>query len=136
MTNSHSVGTQSEFNVLIPRAINTVTLCKTTSLTPNLEPERKSWVALVGFVVSTLSCPRGGVGRGGGGYMLIQLTEASECRRSTDEIPVSLCSQEERRGSSQSPQQKGAGASKYPPRAERVRAPTSSIALLGRRREQ
>lgn len=118
MTNSHGVGKQTEFNILIPRAINTVTLCKTTSLTPNWEPEHKSRIAPVGSSESTPSCPGGG-----GRYPPIQLTEARECRRSTDEIPVSRRSQEKRGGeAANSPGRGDQEASKYPPGAERVSA--------------
>lgn len=79
--------------------------------------------------------------RGGGGCPLIQLTEASERRRSTDEIPVSRRSQEGRqRKKPIAYSRRDLGAAKYPPGAQRVGVrtsePTSSIALLGHRREQ
>lgn len=54
-------------------------------------------------------------------YPLIRLTKESECRRSTDEIPGSRCSQEARRGKQPIARAEGdQGASKYPPRAKRV----------------
>lgn len=123
MSNSHGEGKQTKFNVLIPRAINTVARRKTTSLTPNPEPEHKSRVALVGFAASTLSC-------------LIQPAEASEFRRSTDEIPVSRRRQEAgkqpiaRAGGIRGPLNIHRGLK------EREFEPTSSITPLGHSREQ
>lgn len=118
MTNSHCVGKQTEFNTLIPPAINTVTPWKTKSL--NREAEHKSWVVLVGFAVSNLSCP-GGVGEGGSPP--IQLTEASKRSRSIDEIPVHRCSQEEsQRKKPIAYSRRDLGAGKYPPRAQGVGA--------------
>lgn len=135
MTNSHCVGKQTELNTLIPPAINTVTPWKTKSL--NREAEHKSWVVLVGFAVSNLSC----LGGWGGASPPIQLTEASKRSRSIDEIPVSRCSQEEsQRKKPIAYSRRDLGAGKYPPGAQRVGArtseTTSSIALLGCRREQ
>lgn len=65
-----------------------------------------------------------------GGCPLIQLTEASERRRSTDEIPVSRCSQEERqRKKPIAYSRRDLGAAKYPPGAQRVPASPLPLSL-------
>lgn len=120
MTNSHGTGKQTKFNILIPRAINTVTLCKTTSLTRNRRTRAQiRRTALVGFAVSTPSCPGG---------LSADPTDRSKASAGAQLMRFQLAGAAKRRGgdAANSPGRRDLGASKYPPRAKRAGARASS----------